>query len=123
MRSKKAFQTFFFELVQECLPAQGEAPFFAQKFGVYKHRLEELRLVHVCANFTHPLSPLLSFFEFFSYFDHHQSTEKEQTIDIQHLLILSIVLNMSKVCHRKNTFVRKEYIFCKILVDTRHRCT
>ena len=51
--------------------------------------------MHVCANFTHPLSPLLSFFQFFSYFDHHQSTEKEQIIDIQHLLILSIVLNMS----------------------------
>ena len=74
--------------------------------------------MHVCANFTHPLSPLLSFFEFFSYFDHHQSTEKEQTIDRQHLLILSVVLNMSQVCHRKNRSVRKEYIFCKILVDT-----
>ena len=66
--------------------------------------------MHVCANFTHPLSPLLSFFEFFSYFDHHQSTEKEQTIDIQHLLILSIVLNMSKVCHRKiHLFARSTF--------------
>ena len=44
--------------------------------------MEELRLVHVCVNFPHPLSPLLSFS-----LTSIMSTGKEQTIDSQHLFI------------------------------------
>ena len=40
-------------MVQECLPAQGDAPFLRRNLEPVKHCLEELRHVHVCVNFPH----------------------------------------------------------------------
>ena len=66
--------------------AREDALFFVHKFGVQKHRLEELRLVNICVNFPHAQS-FADFMEFFSSLISIMSTGKEQTIDSQHLFI------------------------------------
>ena len=91
---------FFFSLfAQEKCPLK--AHFFVQKFGVYKHRLEEFGRVHVCINF--PLASVLCWLLSFSLIS-IMSTEKEQTIIVSTYLF-SVALNISNVCHWKQYYI------------------
>ena len=78
MLSKKALKTFFFELLLECLPAQGEAPFLYRNLDGLKAPVGRiLACACLCKFSACTLSPLLTF-ESFPYFDNEHG--KKQTI-------------------------------------------
>ena len=60
--------------------------------------------IAACASLCKFSEPFKSFVEFLRFsLISIMSLGKEQTIDSQHLLLFSVVLNISKVSHRKNT--------------------
>ena len=71
--------------------------------------MEELRLVHVCVNFPHPLSPLLSFWVFPLLRSWARERNEQLIVSIY---LFSVVLNISKACHRKkilHLFARSKF--------------
>ena len=66
---------------------------------IWKHPLEELRLVHVCVNFPHPLSPCWVFPSLRSW---ARERNKELIVSIY---LFSFVLNITKACHRKKYYI------------------
>ena len=59
-------KTFFSELVQQCLPTQGEAPFCAEIWSLKA----SVGRIAACACLCRFSAPFKSFVEFSRYFDH-----------------------------------------------------